>query len=238
MEPARHSRLPMRDRARRIPLRPISLPSQAIKPDIRLVPSSAKPEPTTAIPAPQPQPNRTARVLLVSIFAMTGVSFGGLVGLVGWPMLQAAGVVAPPVIETVQRKQAAMISELETTVSSLNSAVTSMGVRVETITARQDIVNRQVHELDAKLGGLRTSVDELRAQQSAAREAWREPVAELSAATAKTRSEMGRLKSTVDDLARARSSEQSQRALLGQMRSSIRDAVATDGHIINLPAAQ
>ncbi len=193
------------------------------------------------------------------MIVMNGVSFGAVLGLIGWPMLQAAGVVEEPAIETVQRKQAASISEVEATVNALNATVVSMGARVDGATIRQEAVSRRMAEIDIAFGTLRTSVDELQTAQSAMKETWREPVAELAAAATKTRGEIVRLRSSVEELTRTRQPdalnaridriEQAmvQHNLLGQMRGSIQEPAerprpaapreslpATDGHIIYL----
>jgi len=55
-------------------------------------------------------------------------------------------------------------------------------------------------EIDDALGDLRTGMDELRAAQNAAKESWREPVAELAAAAKRTRGDIVRLRASLDEL--------------------------------------
>src|SRR6185369_12515925 len=71
------------------------------------------------------EPNRDRAILPVAMMVMIGVSFGGVLGLAGWPMLQAFGLVKEPVIETVQRSQAELIARLDATVSDLSARVAS-----------------------------------------------------------------------------------------------------------------
>lgn len=247
MEPVRHIKLVARDRARRVPVgRPVLLPIQKPQSDHR--PASSDASATSPAADAAPQRNPAVRAFLIAMIVMVGLTFGGMLGLIGWPMLQAAGIVDPPVVETVQRRQAETISQLETTVNALNATVQGMGVRVDAATAQQDAVGRRMTDLDSALGALRTGVDEVRAAQNAANESWREPVAELAAAAAKTRSEVTRLRSSLDEFTRARSSEgpraersEQQTPLQRSLRTSIRvpadpqNAVA-EGHIINLPS--
>jgi hypothetical protein len=71
----------------------------------------AKPAPDAAPPSPEaggsPEPGRDGAVaaLPIPMMLMIGVSFGAVLGLTGWPVLQALGVVNEPVIEVVQRNQ-------------------------------------------------------------------------------------------------------------------------------------
>jgi hypothetical protein len=219
----------------------------------------------TSLPATQPQLHRAARRLLIATIIMTGMSFGSVLGLVGWPMLQAAGLVAAPAIETIQRQQSATLSALEASMNAVHATVAGMGARVDHAVARRDAVDRRMAEIDSRLGTLQAGVDEVRATQSTlkestakestVKEAWREPVAELAAAAAKTRSEVARLRSSLDEASRARPPdglagrveriEQAliQRNLLGPMRGAIQEPAeaarsGTDGHIINLAPAR
>src|SRR5437667_222259 len=59
---------------------------------------------------------------------------------------------------------------------------------------------------EAGLGVLRSDLDEMRAAQ-AAEQSWREPVAELTAAAAKARGEIVRLRASLDELSKGRQPE-------------------------------
>jgi chromosome segregation ATPase len=192
-------------------------------------------------------------VFIIAMIVMNGVSFGAILGMVGWPMLQAAGLVAESAIETQQHRQAAELSRVEATVDTLHASVIMMGARVDAVRDRQDAAGRHLAELDMSVGALRTSVDEIRTAQNAAKEAWREPLAELATAAAKTRGEVTRLRTSVDELSRTRQPEGlsarvdrieqtlGQRNPLGPMRGSIQEPAerpTTDGHIINLTPAR
>jgi len=189
------------------------------------------------------------------------VNFGAVVGLFGWGALQALGLVDEPAIETVQRSQAALISQLDASVQAVSGAVEGLSARLDAAEVRDEAANGRMTEFDAALGALRTSTNEIRAAQNAAEESWRKPLAELTAAAAKTRGEIVRLRASVDELGRARQPEvvamsaridrveqaMLQHKLLGPIRGSIqepgtpREPVASressppaDGHIINL----
>ena len=60
-------------------------------------------------------------------------------------------------------------------------------------------------ETDASFVALRSSLRELREAQNAARESWLQPVAELTAAATKARSDIVRLRASLDELGRAAS---------------------------------
>src|ERR1043165_6299548 len=124
MVPGRPSRLMAHDRAwRNLATRPISpqiFTTKAwreAKPALAVDASSASTEPTGT-----PEPSRDRAVLPVAIMVMIAVNFGAVLGLIGWPMLQAYGLVKEPVIETVQRNQAALMSRLDATIGDLGAA--------------------------------------------------------------------------------------------------------------------
>jgi hypothetical protein len=131
---------------------------------------------------------------------MVGVSFGAVLGLVGWPVLQALGVFNEPVIETVQRNQAELISRLDTTVRTLNATVTDLSVRVASTSDRQEAASQFMAEIDARFAALRRSMRELREAQNAAHESWLQPMAELNAAATKARGDIVRLRASLDEL--------------------------------------
>jgi hypothetical protein len=178
-------------------------------------PAEAKPAVTSdAGPAPaeadsNPEPNRDGAILAlpIAMMVMIGVSFGAVLGLVGWPVLQTMGVVNEPVIEVVQRNQADLISRLDATVQVLNTAVTALGARVDSARDKQEAASQFMTEIDASFVALRRSVRELHEGQNAAKESWLEPVAELTAAATKARSDIVRLRASLDELSRLRQPE-------------------------------
>jgi chromosome segregation ATPase len=192
------------------------------------------------------------------MMVMSAVSFGAVLGLVGWPVLQAFGWVKEPVIETVQRSQAELISRLD-------AAVADLGARVASTSDRQEAVSQFMAEIDARFFALRRSLRELREAQTAAGESWLAPVAELNAAAAKARSDIVKLRASLDELRALRHPEAAalgtrldrieqamvQPKLPGAMRRSIdaqaerprslasaERAAAADGYIFELKAAQ
>ncbi len=269
MESSRPLRLVARDRARRSPVsRPAYTQIGKVKAPSHATPFStldAGPAPTDADGASGSKRHPAARALLIAMMVMVGVNFGAVVGLVGWGALQALGLVEAPAIESAQRRQAALISQLDETVYALDAAVVGLSVRVDSAAGREEAANRRMAEIDGTLGVLRTSINEIRATQDAAEESWREPVAELRAAATRERSEIVRLRASLDELSRARQPEtvaigaridrieqaMVQHNLLGPIQGSIQEPTARrgspaspesspapDGHIINLTPAR
>jgi hypothetical protein len=267
MEPSRPLRPVTRDRARRNLLsRPAYAPIQRLKAwsDAKLVSTlRAGPGPIDALGVAGSKHHSVARALLIALMVMVGVNFGAVVGMFGWGALQALGLVAEPAIETAQRRQAALVSQLDETVHGLDAAVAGLSARVESAAGREEAANRRMDEIDGSLGVLRTSIHEIRTAQNAAEESWREPVAELKAAATRERGEIVRLRASLDELSRARQPETGaigaridrieqamvRHNLLGPIRGSIQEPArhgsvaspesppAADGHIINLTPA-
>ena len=257
------------DRARRDPVYRPTYP-QILKvkagPDAKLaVTPDAGSAPTETDAIPGPERDRATGAFPIAMIVMISVNFGAVLGLVGWPVLQALGVVNKPVIEVVQRNQADLISQLDATVNVLNAAVVDLSARVASAGDRQEATSRYLTEIDAAFGVLRTSMDEMRAAQNAARDSWLEPVAELTAAATKARSDIVRLRASLDELSRLRQPgvaaigaridrlEQAivQHELLGAIRGSIQaprerprslasreSSSVADGHIFNLTPTQ
>jgi outer membrane murein-binding lipoprotein Lpp len=238
------------DRGRRPPV---------IRPDyFRLYKVKAGPD---AKPADAPLPvlvapparNRARRAFVIALIAAVGINFGALLGLGGWGVLQAFGVFGEPAIEKVQRAQGASIAQIETTIEALNASVTGLSAHVNAAGERDDAANRRVAEIGDAVGVLRAGMTELRTAQTAAEDAWRTPVEDLTVNVAKLRTDLRGLRSSIDDAkprapanlgARLDRIEQAltQHKLLGPIRGTIepeRTAAAaaptSNGHIISLP---
>ena len=179
------------------------------------------------------------RAILVT---MIGLNFGAVLGLVVWPMLQALQVVNPPVIETVQRNQGALIAQLDTSVRNLTAMVAELHARVTSAGERQEADRARLAEIDLAMGALRTSLSEMRTTQDAS-------VAEFTANAAKARGDIVRLRTSIEELKGARQPQ------AAAMRAPIRGTIAavagearwptlpagaapSDGHIFSLPPAQ
>jgi hypothetical protein len=254
------------DRARRdFAARPITAQYVKLKgwpePKPATIPDEA---PSSAEGSGSPEPNRAIAALPLPMMLMIGVSFGAVLGLTGWPVLQALGVVNEPVIETVQRSQADLISRLDATVQGLTAAVAELSARVDSAGDGQEAARQFMAETDASFVALRSSLRELREAQNAARESWLQPVAELTAAATKARSDIVRLRASLDELSRLRQPEAAaisaridrieqmvQYRLPGAIRGSIPAAAerprslaaresssAPDGHLFDLKPAQ
>jgi hypothetical protein len=260
MVPSRPSRLMAHDRAwRNLASRPISPQNVMTKAWPEAKPA---PAPHASAASPQagsiPEPNRDRASLPVALMVMIGVSFGGVLGLAGWPMLQAFGLVNEPVIAVVQREQAELMSRLDSTVQALSA-------RVASTADTQEAVSQFMAEIDARFLALRRSMRELREAQNAVNESWLQPVGELNAAATKARSDIVRLRASLDELSRLRHPEVAaisaridrieqamvQTKLPGAIRGSIHAqaerprslasadrSLAADGHIFDLKPAQ
>ena len=102
MVPSRPSRLMAHDRAwRNLASRPIS-PQNVITKGTPEAKPAFTPDASASTQADAiSEPKRDRASLPVAMMVMVGVSFGGVLGLVGWPVLQAFGLVSEPAIETV-----------------------------------------------------------------------------------------------------------------------------------------
>lgn len=188
------------DRARRdVFSRPAHIQVVKVKtPEAQPIAPSLEPGPAVAEGIPDQERGRATSSFPLALTVMIGLSFGGVLGLAGWPMLQAFGVVEAPAIETVQRNQADLISQLDATVQALNAAVLGLRARVDAVGDKQDATSQAIAEIDTAVGTLRKSMHELRETQNAAKE----PVAELAAAAAKAHNDIIRLRASVDELSR------------------------------------
>src|SRR5687768_179171 len=142
MAPSRPSRLMAHDRAWRNlasrPIGPQNVTTKAwpeAKPAFTPDASSAS---TEADGIPEANRDRAISAFPVAIMLMVGVSFGGVLGLVGWPVLQAFGLVNEPVVEVVQRNQAELISRLDATVQALDARVAELSARADSASDRQE----------------------------------------------------------------------------------------------------
>jgi len=255
------------DRARRdFATRPITAQFVKVKGWPEAKPATIPDAAPSSAAADSPEPNRDRAIaaLPLPMMLMIGVSFGAVLGLTGWPVLQALGVVGEPVIETVQRNQADLISRLDATVRGLNAAVAELSARADSASERQEAASRFMTEIDASFVALRSSLRELRETQNAARESWLQPVAELTAAATKARSDIVRLRASLDELGRLRRPEVAaigaridriEQAMVrygspGAIRGSIdapaerpralaaRESSSADGHLFDLKPAQ
>jgi len=202
MGPSRPSRFMAHDRARRdLFSRPTNTHIVGMKAWPEAKPAftpDAETASTEADGIPELNRDRAVSPFPVAMMAMIGVSFGAILGLVGWPVLQALGVVNEPVIEVVQRNQAELISRLDSTVQVLDARIADLTARVASTTDKQEAASQFTAEIDARFAALRRSMRELRAVN----ESWLQPVAELTAATTKARSDIVRLRASLDELSR------------------------------------
>ena len=168
------------------------------------------------------------------------------------------GLAAESPFETVQRRQASAIAQLDRTVQALYAAVAGVSAHADFAGHREEAMTRRIDQIDDGLGALHTSLNEVRAAQkaAAAEEPWRKPIAQLTAAVTKAQGDIAGLRTSLDDASPARRTDVAaisqridrleqamvQNNLIGSMRGSIQDGhalpVSTNGHIISLPVAQ
>jgi len=170
-----------------------------------------------------PEPKRDRAILPVAMMVMVGVSFGGVLGLVGWPVLQAFGLVNEPAAEVVQRNQAELMSRLDSAVQALSATVIDLSARVASTSDKQETASQFMAEVDARFIALRRSVRALHEAQNAASESWLQPVAELNAAATKARSDIAKVRASLDELSRVRNPEA---ATIGARLDRIEQAMA------------
>ena len=103
MVPSRPSRLMAHDRAwRNLASRPISPQNIMTKAWPESKPAFPPDASSASTPADGIQkPDRDRANLPVAMMVMIAVNFGAVLGLVGWPVLQALGVVKEPAVEAV-----------------------------------------------------------------------------------------------------------------------------------------
>jgi hypothetical protein len=260
MGPSQPARRVTHDRARRHPvIRPEYLQIYRLK-------AEEKPEEEMRAAsadggAPQPRRTRSTRAFLIAMIAAVAVNTGALVGLVGWGVLQAVGLVAAPAIETVQRAHGASIAQLDASVQALSASVMGLSAHVNTPGDREEATNRRLAEFNERIGVLRANVNGVRAQIGpAGEEPWRQPLADLTGSVGKLRGDVTGLRASIDEAkpkqpggsvtARLDRIEQAmaRHNLLGPMRGAIEPearggpaadapAPAGNGHIISLTPA-
>jgi hypothetical protein len=173
------------------------------------------------------------------------VNFGAVLGVIGWNVGQALGWIAEPAVEAAQREQAAAISQLDANVVALNSAMEGLIARADSAGEREVATTRRVDEMEIAVGGLRSSISDMRAAQTLAAQ---DPAADLTGSVVRPRAgdasapELTAIGARIERIERA----MAQHNLLGPMRGSIQEPgtralalrarpPAGDGHIISLP---
>jgi hypothetical protein len=168
--------------------------------------------PATSEAAPRPERDRATRAFLIAMIAAVAVSFGGVVGLVSFnvvqELLRTMGLAGEPMIEAIQRKQAAAIVRLDATVQALNAAVAGLSAHTDLAGEREEATSRRLALVDDAIDSLRTSMHDMRTAQTeaASTEPWRKPLAELASAVAKARGEVTGLRASLDESGLARPS--------------------------------
>ena len=97
------------------------------------------------------------------MMVMIAVNFGAVLGLVGWPVLQAFGVVNKPAVEVAQQNQAELYVPARCHGRRFSA-------RVASTSDKQEAASQFMAEIDARFVALRKSMRELRDAQSAANE--------------------------------------------------------------------
>jgi hypothetical protein len=243
MQPAERLRRVVHDRVRRHRLGRVDLSLGHVV--------TASPEPGPAEP-PADSPvqagdRRADRPVQVALVVALALCVGSVLGLAGSGALQetlrSLGLAAEPAIETVQRKQAAAIAQLDAAVRALNAALAGLSVHADVDGSREAAARGRLAQVDADIAALRIGMAELRAAQDAAADtdAWGGPVAQVGAAVKAARGEIAGLRASLAELGQVRSAdlgalrgridrmEQAmvEHELIGPMRGALRDGDAT-----------
>jgi hypothetical protein len=243
MQPAERLRRVVHDRVRRHRLARLDLSLGQV---ITAWPEPAPAEASADSPV-RTDDQRADRPAQVALVVALALCFGAVLGFAGSGALQetlrSLGLAAEPAVETVQRKQAATIAQLDVAVHALNAAVAGLSVHADVDGSREAAATRRLVQVDADIAALRTGMAELRVAQDAAADAdaWRGPVAQVGAAVKAARSEIAGLRASIAELGQVRSAdlgalrgridrlEQAmvEHELIAPMRGALRDGDAT-----------
>ena len=114
-------------------------------------------------------------------------------------VLNAIGLGTSPVIESEQRRQAAVLDSLGRIVHNMSADVGSLNARIKQADSHEAAVSDRFALVDADIAALSAEVRSLRtARAQTASEPWREPVDRVDTEVAATRSDLVALRSSLD----------------------------------------
>jgi hypothetical protein len=129
-----------------------------------------------------------------------------------------------------QRKQAAVVAEMERMISRMDNEIGTLTTRLARSESAESATSERVARLDGNLGAIGADLKDLRARSEAAGEPWRKPVDHLNAAVTGARGDIVTLRSSLDAYEQSRRSDMTaltrrldrlERAIARELTSSI-----------------
>ena len=112
----------------------------------RSVRAPTGPRPSPAEPTARPPSRRTAPAILAALIVAVAAAFGSIIGVSGSSAMQEGlrmvGLAAESPFETVQRRQASAIAQLDRTVQALYAAVAGVSAHADFAGHREEAMTR------------------------------------------------------------------------------------------------
>jgi TolA-binding protein len=170
---------------------------------------SASSKPGAPVAAPKPKRDSTALALMVAMFLAVAVTGGASLSSVGsgafQDTLRTLGFGRETEIQAEQRKQAALVAEMERLISRMDNEIGTLTTRVARTESAESVTSERLAKVDSGLASLGSDVRDLRARENT-NETWRKPVEHLNTAVTGARGDIVTLRSSLD------ASEQSRRS--------------------------
>ena len=187
------------------------------------------------IAAPKPKRDSTALALMVAMFLAVAVTGGASLSSVGsgafQDTLRTLGFGRETEIQAEQRKQAAVVAEMERIISRMDNEIGTLTTRVARAESGEAATGERIAKLDGGLASLGSDVQDLRARENT-NETWRKPVDHLNSAVTGARGDIVTLRSSLDAYEQSRRSDMNaltkrldrlERAIAREVTSSIQN---------------
>jgi chromosome segregation ATPase len=172
---------------------------------------SASSKPATPVPAAKPKRDSTARALMVAMFLAVAVTGGASLTSMGsgafQDTLRTLGFGRETEIQAEQRKQAAVVAEMERIISRMDNEIGTLTTRVARTESAEAATSERLAKVDGGLASLGGDVRDLRARSEGANETWRKPVDHLNSAVTGARGDIVTLRSSLDAHEQSRRSD-------------------------------
>lgn len=171
---------------------------------------SASSKPGAPIAAPKPKRDSTALALMVAMFLAVAVTGGASLSSMGsgafQDTLRSLGFGRETEIQAEQRKQAAVVAEMERIISRMDNEIGTLTTRVARAESGEAATGERIAKLDGGLASLGSDVQDLRARENT-NETWRKPVDHLNSAVTGARGDIVTLRSSLDAYEQSRRSD-------------------------------
>ena len=187
------------------------------------------------IAAPKPKRDSTALALMVAMFLAVAVTGGASLSSMGsgafQDTLRSLGFGRETEIQAEQRKQAAVVAEMERIISRMDNEIGTLTTRVARAESGEAATGERIAKLDGGLASLGSDVQDLRARENT-NETWRKPVDHLNSAVTGARGDIVTLRSSLDAYEQSRRSDMNaltkrldrlERAIAREVTSSIQN---------------